>query len=210
MKKIMGFVLVSLFFVTFCGAPEEAKTETMSEKTGKEIGYQTLTEKELENFIKVFPVFKTEIEKHEEEWEEIEAGEDFGSWIQQFSQANKAIAGLDAKLSAAGMPWEDFWPAFAKTTTAIVATMFDSAMVEMKAGMKEQEGEIAELEAKLEDPNVSEQEKEMIETSLEMMKNVQKSFEESKKMYEDVPQVNKDLVKKYWTQLTQIFEMEEE
>ncbi len=130
--------------------------------------------------------------------------------MQQFAQANKVIAGLDEKLSAAGMPWEDFWPAFAKTTTAIVAIMFDSAMVEMKEEMEEQEGEIAELEAKLKDPNVSQQEKEMIQTSLEMMKKVQESLEESKEMYEDVPQVNKDLVKKHWIELTEMYEMEEE
>lgn len=208
MRKIMGLVLISLFFFIFCGAPEEAKTKT--EKTGQEVAYQTLSEGELQNFMKVFPVFKTEVEKHEEKWAEFEAGEDFGSWMQQFAQANKMITGLDEKLSAAGMPWEDFWPAFAKTTTAIVAIMFDSAMVELKAEMEEQESEIAELEAKLKDPNVSQQEKEMIQTSLEMMKKVQESLEESKEMYADVPQVNKDLVKKHWIELTEMYEMEEE
>lgn len=207
MRKIMGLMLTSLVFFIFCGAPEEAKTET---KAGQELAYQTLSEGELQNFIKAFPVFKTEVEKHEEKWAEIETGEDFGSWMQQFAQSNKVIEGLDAKLSAAGMPWVDFWPAFAKTTMTVVAIMFDSVMVEMKAGMEEQKGEIAELEAKLKDPNVSQQEKEMIETSLEMMKKVQESFEESKEMYEGVPQVNKDLVKKHWKQLTAIFEMEEE
>lgn len=214
MKNILALFLVSCFLIISCGAPpEETKTEAEAkgeaEKTQEDIAYEKLSEGEIQKFIKAFPIFKTEVEKQEEELEEIESDEDLGSWIQQFSQANNSIAGLDAKLAAAGMPWNDFWPAFAKTITAVAAVMFDSAMVEVKEEMEGQKGEIAELEAKLKDPNVSAQEKEMIKTSLEMMKSVQKTLEESAKTYENVPQINKDLVKKHWKQLVVIFEIEE-
>jgi hypothetical protein len=206
MRRWLTLFTVALLFALTCGAPPEETEKTTSEKSGHEVAFESLTETELQKFIKVFPVFKAEAEKMERDWE---PSEDVGSWLQAFSERHKDIAELDAKLTAAGMSWNDFWPAYAKTTTAVAAVMFDSAMVEFKKEIEGQEGEAAELEAKLKDPNVSAQEKEMIRNALEMMKSAQQAVTESGEMYEAVPQTNKNLVKKYMNQLVEIFEIEE-
>jgi Skp family chaperone for outer membrane proteins len=207
MKKYLTFVLVSVFLVLMCGAPEGPEPET-GEKTGENIGYGILTEAELQKFMKAVPVFKTEVEKLDKEWESLDSPSNMGTWLGQFSKTNQDIAELDTKLTAAGMPWNEFWPAFAKTMTAFIATTLEQSMAEMKDEMKGKESEIAEMEAKLNDPKVSDQEKEMIKASLEMMKAMQTSIEETEALYANVPQANKDLIQKHWDELNKVMEMD--
>jgi hypothetical protein len=94
MKKYLPLLLLSVFLVVLCGAPEGPAPE---EKTKENIGYGALTEGELQRFIKAVPVFKTEVEKKEEDWEALESPANVGMWLGQFSTLNKDIAGLDAK-----------------------------------------------------------------------------------------------------------------
>jgi hypothetical protein len=209
MRKYLTLVLVSVFLVLMCGAPEGPGSETKpGETAGENIGYGTLTEGELQKLMKAMPVFKTEVEKLDKEWESLDSPANMGSWLGQFSKANQDVAGLDAKLSAAGMPWKDFWPAFAKTLTAYIAITLEKSMAEMKDEMKGKESEIAQMEAKLNDPKVSEQEKQMTKASLEMMKTMQQSIKETEALYANVPQANKDLIQKHWDELTQVMEMD--
>lgn len=211
MKKYMPLLLVTVFLVVLCGAPEGPTTETpTTKKPGEDIAFGTLTEVELQKFIKAAPVFKTEVEKEEKEWEAFEPSDNVGSWLGQFSKLNQDITGLDTKLRGAGMPWDEFWPAFAKTMTAVIAITLDKSMSGMKEKMEGNKEKMAEMEAKLEDPNVPDAEKEMIEASLGMMKKIEESMAEVQNLYAKVPQVNKDIVQKHWNELAVIMELEEE
>jgi hypothetical protein len=201
MRKIFFAITTCVLLVVFCGAPQ-APTET-TQRPGENIAYGTLTEPELQKFIKALPVFVEEMEK------EFDAGDtprDFMAAMATLSTLDKEVAGLDSKLKTAGMAWAEFWPAFAKTMTAVGAVMFDSAMTEMKKEMSGSEGEIAKLEAKLKDPKVSEAEKQMIKISLEMMKSVTAMVAQADSVFKNIPQVNKNLVKKYQTDLTDLFD----
>jgi hypothetical protein len=210
MKKYMTFVLVSVFLMLMCGAPEGPEPESKSGvPEGESIGYGTLTEPELSKFMKAMPVFKTEVEKLDKEWTALDSPSHMGTWLSQFSQANQDIADLDTKLTAAGMPWVEFWPAFSKTMTAFIAATLEQSMTEMKEELKSKEADIAEMEAKLNDPNVSDQDKQSIKVTLDMMKTMQKSIEETDALYANVPQANKDLIKKHWDELNTLMEMEE-
>ncbi len=193
---LIGFILV--LFIVSCGAPpEEAKTEVKSLETkgAADIAYQTLTESELQRFLKAFPIAKTEMERLGDKFEGSEDISDWEGFLLQFSTMNKEITGLDAKLKVAGMPWEEFWPAFAKTWMASVAVMLNEEMGEMEEGMKE-------LEARLKNPKVSAAEK-------EMMEGAKKAMGTFKELYDKVPQANKDLVKKHWAELSKIMEIED-
>ncbi|MGQ9700856.1 MAG: hypothetical protein ACUVQT_00120 [bacterium] len=64
----------------------------------------------MQRLIKVLPTFIDIVEK---EGKDIELGEKPGDLISAFqgmSMLNKEIATLDARLSAAGMGWNEFWP----------------------------------------------------------------------------------------------------
>lgn len=190
MKKLFLLGLMGVLLVAFCGAPPEGETEVPTK--GVDVAYGKLTEGELQKFMKAFPVAKDEIEKSGKEFEG--GDDDIESWIGQFSTMNQEIAGLDAKLAAAGMPWNEFWPAFAKTWTASIAVMMSEEMGEMEEG-------IAEIEKQLKDPNIPDAQKEMMKAALGAM-------QEMKKIADKVPQDNKDVVKKNWDELTKLFEMD--
>lgn len=195
MKRLMAIGLLSVLLVVFCGAPEEGpgtETKLPEEKGVAEIAYQTLTEAELQKFMKVFPVAKEIIEKSGKEFKgDVENWE---GWTGQFSTADKEIAGLDVKLRAAGMPWDEFWPVFGKVMTASVANMFDAEMGKMDKNFKE-------MEAQLNDPKIPEAQKEMMKQAMSQMQDV-------KKMYGKVPQANKALVKKHWDEISKLLEIE--
>ncbi len=206
MKKYLALALFSVLLIVLCGAPPEGEKK---EETAEEISYQPLSAAELQKFVTAFPVFKTEIEKKSEGWEKLESAKNFGAWLGQFSRANEQIAGLDKKLKDAGMAWEEFWPAFAKTMMTFSAVMYDSGMAEMRKSLEEQEGEIAEMEAKLKDPKITAQEKEMITASLEMIESMKQSLAEAENVFAKVPDANKELVKNHLKKLTTILEVED-
>jgi len=190
MKKLLLLALMSVLLVAFCGAPPESETEVPTK--GIDVAYGKLSEGELQKFMKVFPVAKGEIEKSGKEFDS--KNDNIESWIGQFATMNKEVAGLDAKLSAAGMPWNEFWPVFAKTWTASIAVMMTEEMGEMKEGM-------AEIEKQLKDPNIPDAQKEMMKAALGAMN-------EMKKIADKVPQGNKDVVKKHWDELAKLFDMD--
>jgi hypothetical protein len=176
--------------MVFCGAPpEEAKTEVKpTEKASvKEIAYGNLSEPEIQKLISVIPKIKDDFKKYSEKAESAESSKDFTAWLGQFSTAHTEIAGLDAKLNTAGMPWDKFWPAFAKTWMAVVAIEFEKDMPDMDKQM-------AEIEAQLKNPKLPAEQREMMQTAKQQIIDV-------KNMFDKIPQINKDLVKKYWDQL---------
>ncbi|UCD19197.1 MAG: hypothetical protein JSU64_07200 [candidate division WOR-3 bacterium] len=185
MRKCMGLLGLCILLAVFCGAPEEgpkAETEKPAEKTGADVYYATLGESELQRFIKAVPVFKAAVEKIESEFESTEGPQDFASMLGQYSILNERVPELEANLKAAGMAWEEFWPAMGKTYMAIGAVVMDSVMTSMKTQM---EG-----------------------TQPEMVKEMVKGMEEASEIYKEVPQVNRDLVRKYWAQLASVLEFE--
>ncbi|MGQ9533837.1 MAG: hypothetical protein ACUVTF_01200 [bacterium] len=154
--------------------------------------------------IKVLPTFIDIVEK---EGKDIELGEKPGDLISAFqgmSMLNKEIATLDARLSAAGMGWNEFWPAYAKTMFAYAAILLDSLKVATQREMAKNEIEIKKMEAKLNDPKISDTEKQMIKTSLDAMKAMKQTFSQMDTIYAKVPQLNKDLVTKYLNEINNI------
>lgn len=209
MKKVLVLTCLGVFLMVFCGAPPETGTSDVGTEKSEDVAYTTLSEVELQKFIKTFPVFKAEVEKKGEKWDRMSEDENMMSWLQKYSEANKDIAELDAKLRASGMSWKEFWPAMMKTAIAMSAVMMDSMRTVMKKEMSDKGGEIAKLEARLKDPKVSEQEKTMIKASLEMMKGMEEALAAQDTVFARVPQVNKDAVKKHWNALAKLFNIEE-
>jgi hypothetical protein len=189
MKRLLTFAVLCVLCLSMCGAPEEAAEVTPAEPgSAAEIAYAPLTEAEIQQFIKVFPVVKEEMEKAGKELEAEGGADDVLSALGQMATINKEVAGLDAKLKTAGMSWEGFYTAMTKVLMAAGA----SALMEQKE-------EIAEAKAQLNDPNIPEAQK-------EMMKQAFESLDETMKVYEKVPEQNVKLVKKYWEDLDRIFE----
>ena len=183
MKKALMVTMLCALVVVFCGAPEETpKVEKPAEKPETDFFYSSMSEGELQRFIKAMPAFKAAAKELNEELESLEGPDAFKAMMGQYSMMNKQMPELDAKLKAAGMPWEEFWPALGKTYMAVAAVFMDSMMTEMKEQMKGQ--------------------------SDDMVKNMMKNMEEASAVYNDVPQANKDLVRKHMKELEVVFEME--
>jgi len=183
MRKVVMVTALCALMVVFCGAPEETpKAEVPTEKPQADFYYASLSEAELQKFIKAMPTFKKAAAEINEELESLEGPEAFKAMAGQYSMLHKQMPELDAKLKAAGMSWEEFWPALGKTYMAIAAVFMDSMMVEMKEQMKGQQDD--------------------------MVKEMMQGMEQASVAYKDVPQGNKNLVKKYMKELQVVLEME--
>jgi hypothetical protein len=206
MKKCMSILFVSIVLFMFCGQkPEATKTGTGSVAT-REVALQVLTEGELTRFIKAFPVFKAEAQKKNVEWEGLNPQGNVLAQTDAFIKAHKDLAEIDAKMRAAGMAMDEFWPALAKTSMAFAAVMIDSAMGEAKQELEKSKKEIAEMEAKLKDPKISAAEKSMIKMALEASKGLMGSLGSMASIYDSIPAASKDVVKKYMAELKVLFE----
>jgi hypothetical protein len=179
MKKVSMMAMLYVLVLVFCGAPQEGPAVEAVKPTKTDIWYAPLAEAELQKLIKTMPVFLAEVEKLDEE---VHAYEDVMSGLRAHATLDKRLPGLDAKLRAAGMAWNEFWPAYSKTALAIAAVMTDSAVVAMQEQMKGQPPQ--------------------------MLEQAMSSMEEARTIYKDVPQANKDLVKKYVKDIVSVFEME--
>jgi len=185
MRKSLMVVMLTVFLLVFCGAPQEtpkAEAEKPAEKAGADMYYSQLSESELMRFIKAFPTFRTEMEKAGKDWESTEGPDAFMAMMGQYSMLHKELPELDAKLKAAGMSWNEFMPAMGKTFMSIAAVFVDSAMMAMKEQTKGMEGDMA--------------------------KEMMKSMEEANAAYKDVPQVNKDLVRKHLKDLEAVLDVD--
>ena len=139
MRKSLLVVILTVILLVFCGAPQEApkaEAEKPAEKAGADMYYAELSESELTRFIKAFPTFRTVMEKANKDWESTEGPDAFMAMMGQYSMLHKELPELDAKLTAAGMPWTEFMPAMGKTFMSIAAVFVDSAMMAMKATKK--------------------------------------------------------------------------
>ena len=83
------------------------------------------------------------------------------AFLESHAHINQRIPDLEARLQAAGMPWDEFWPAFAKTIT-IHFLMGLSSNFHLSKDMMEKK----ENEQKLKDAKISENEKEEIRLNL--------------------------------------------
>jgi len=203
-SKTILFIFIVLF--TFCGQkPEATRTETGNVAT-KEVAMQVLTEGELTRFIKAFPVFKTEAQKKNIEWEGINPQGNVLAQTDAFIKAHKDLAEIDAKMRSAGMALNEFWPALAKTSMAFAAVMIDSAMGEAKQELEKSKKELAEMEAKLNDPKISAAEKSMIKMALEASKGLMEGMGSMAALYDSIPAASKEAVKKHMAELKVLFE----
>ena len=203
-KWLLTTVLFICFFI-YCGAPQQPG-QTVPSSPGAEVAYTQLSESELQRLLKVLPTFIDIIEKEGKEVELKGKPGDIMSSMQAMGMVNKQIAGLDAKLRAQGMGWNEFWPAYVKTMLAYGALLLDSLKVETQKEMAKNQSEIAKMEAKLNDPKVSETEKQMIKTSLEAIKSFQNMFAQIDTVYAKVPQTNKLIVNKYKNELDKLLD----
>jgi hypothetical protein len=194
MKRFLSILLLLVVAFVFCGGPpEKAESETSGTGTGisSTPAYELLTEVELQKFMKVFPIAQAEFEKS---GKRIEAKGDENpiQALDKYATIHTEIAGLDAKLAAAGMPWKEFWPAYAKVMAATGAY-----------AMKTQLGEgLSEMEAQLKDPKIPAAQKEMMKGIIESLKSAQKA-------YEGVPEQNINMIKTHWDELKKLFDIED-
>lgn len=202
MKRFLLLLGCFVLFFVCCGAPQGPTPGT--QQLGVNAAYNTLAETELQRLIKVLPTFIDIVEKEGKNLELDAKPGDIISAFQGMSMLNKEIATLDARLSAAGMGWNEFWPAYVKTMFAYAAILLDSLKVTMQREMAKNETEIKKMEAKLNDPKISDTEKQMIKTSLDAMKAMTKTFSQMDTIYAKVPQLNKDLVTKYLNTINNI------
>jgi hypothetical protein len=191
MRRLLCVSLLFVLALVFCGAPPET-TETPTTETDGSKGeaFEVLSEAEFQKWLKVYPIAKVEFEKAGKRIE-VKGDENPITALDKYATINKEVAGLDAKLTAAGMPWSEFWPVTAKVMAAIGAYAMSSQLGEG----------LAEMEAQLKDPNIPDAQKQMIKGILESLKQAQKA-------YEGVPQQNMDLIGKYWDDLEKLFENE--
>ena len=196
MKKPMVAMII-MIIVLGCGAPEEERTGKPS-KPGKaeESYYEKLTENELKRYMKVLPVFKTEIDKHGKELKKLDMKEGSGAWASYYAWALKEYKFLDGTLKKAGMGLEEFLKTHAKVAMAF-ASLF------IKEGLGQQKTMITEMEKKLKDPKIGKQEKEMIKQQLEAMKT---AFSETDTMFQKIPNENIEVIKKHQEELMKLFE----
>jgi hypothetical protein len=204
MKKAL---LLSMIFVfVFCGQkPSPAKID-IEKITNKDVVYEVLSEDELANFIRVFSVFKAEAEKKGVAWNRMSPADNPFDQTKAMITASKDLSEIDAKMKAAGMGLNEFYPALMKTTLVFAAVMFDTAMTQAKGEMEKSKAEIAKLEAQLADPKIPAAQKEMIKAAVEASKAITEGVAGMGTLYESVPKENKELVKKYFDQLKTLFE----
>lgn len=204
MKQLLLSLSCLVLFFICCGAPQGPTPGTQQQ--GVNIAFNTLNETEVQRFIKVLPTFIDIVEKEGKDIELDARPGDMLSAFQGMSMLNKEIATLDARLSAAGMGWNEFWPAYVKTMFAYAAILLDSLKITAQQEMAKNEAEIKKMEAKLKDPKVSDAEKKMIKLSLDAMKTMNQAFSQVDTIYAKVPQMNKDIVKKYMAELNRILD----
>lgn len=184
-------LLLVVVFVFCGGPPDRTEPETPGTQMSGTPAYELLTEAELQKFLKVFPIARTEFEKS---GKRIEAKGDENpiQALDKYATIHTEIAGLDGKLTAAGMPWKEFWPVYAKIMAAAGAY-----------AMSTQLGEgLAEMESQLKDPNIPTAQK-------EMMKGIMESLKSAQKAYEGVPEQNIALIKTHWNELKKLFDIED-
>jgi len=207
MKQIIIVICMLVLFFGWCHAQESAKTE---QKPGAETKMKTqqipyekialaeLSEKELLKLLKVWPAVKADIlnlkidiftavlEGHYKSSDEL-----LRAFLEPYAQINKKIPGLDAKLQAAGMPWNEFMPAFIKTMTM---QLFVGLSSNMNLGSDYwRHSHKKENEEQLKDPKTSENNKEWMRHELYLIE-----------LYERVP---KNSFATFGKQIDQVMEM---
>ena len=206
MKKVL--LLSILFIFIFCGQKPAPPKIDVEKITSKDVVYEVLTEDELAKFIKVLPVFKAEAEKKGMIWNKMSPAVNPFDQTKNLITASKDLTEIDAKMRAAGMGINEFYPALMKTTLVFAAVMFDTAMTQAKGEMEKSKGEIAKLEAQLKDPKIPAAQNTMIKAALEASKAITEGVAKMGAIYESVPKENKELVKKYFDQLKTLFEVD--
>ncbi|MEO0123739.1 MAG: hypothetical protein ABIL69_07025 [candidate division WOR-3 bacterium] len=200
MNKLILSLFLTLF--VFCGGPQGPVPGGAQQ--GPNIAFGTLTEGELQRFIKVLPTFIEIVEKEGKDIQlDVRPG-DIMSAFQGMSILDKQIAALDSKLRAAGMGWNEFWPAYAKTMLAYAAIMLDSIKLEIQKSQAENQAQIRQMEELLKDPKIPEAQKNAIKASLEAYKQSSQILNQVDTIYAKVPQANKDLVKRYFKTISDI------
>ncbi len=200
----MNKLILSLFLMlfVFCGGPQGPAPGGLQQ--GPNIAFGTLSEGEIQRFIKVLPKFIDIVEKEGKDIQlDVHPG-DIMSALQGMSVLDKQIATLDAKLRAAGMSWNEFWPVYAKTMMAYAALVLDSLKVEMQKGQAETQTQIKQMEELLKDPKIPEAQKNAMKASIEAYKQSTQIFDQMDTIYAKVPQANKDLVKRYFKTISDI------
>uniref|UniRef100_A0A7C6AG87 Uncharacterized protein n=1 Tax=candidate division WOR-3 bacterium TaxID=2052148 RepID=A0A7C6AG87_UNCW3 len=200
----MNKYIFSLFlmFLIFCGGPQGPVPGGAQQ--GPNIAFGTLTEGEIQRFLKVLPTFIEIVEKEGKDLQLDARPGDIMSAFQGMSVLDRQIAALDSRLKAAGMGWNEFWPAYAKTMMAYSALLLDSLKVEMQKGMAENQAQIKQMEELLKDPKIPEAQKNAIKASLEAYKQSTQTLNQMDTIYAKVPQANKDLVRRYFKTINDI------
>lgn len=193
MKKVVALGILGVFLLLSCGAPADessAEKKISTQTDSKDFAYEKLTEDELQRFIKVYPIARTEMEKAGKRLD-LQKSNNPLQGLNNLMTVNKEVAGLDAKMRVAGMSWVEFNKVFSKTWLAVAA---------YKIGDKLDQS-VAQMENQLKNPKLSKEQKKLYK---EMLDNIK----QTKELYAQVPAENKALVKKYWDKLQALFDID--
>jgi|GEM_PF-6024235 len=165
-------LLISLLFVN-CKKSEKSPAEDVTKKSG-EVGESTdaqdmlLTEKEVQNFIKAFPAFKTESEKLGKKF----AGSDKNvlKAMRTSSQAVKSVKKLDKMLKPYGFTMDTFFETYAKI-------MSSYGMMALGGPGKFYDAQIEQMKQVLKSPNLPEESKKEMEESIKELEETKNSDE---------------------------------
>lgn len=174
--------LIICFLPTCCGKEEEkAAEEKKIEK--KEVENLYSTEKEVESFIKAFPVFVEITKKKEKDIEPLADKDDFASGMRLTGEFKEYKEEIDAALKDYGFTLESFGAAYGRIMAAYAYGQMAGATEEMMKKM-------------LDNPNVPEEQKEELRKSI-------KEAEESEEM--QATKKNWAIVEKYKGEIEELF-----
>jgi len=206
MKRILALVIIILLFTSCPEAKESVKKSNMLAEY--EVAFEILQESELQNLLKVFPTVQSDFEKKSYEREQSPMQNEESKVAQNLVQGilspyknlNQEIPDLETKLKDLGMPWKEFWPAFAKTQIVTLLLFTGSEM-----GLLDEEGNVwdrrtieerkEDIEERLNDPKTDFTLKEMLKSEKQLWELIDK-----------VPNANIMLAKKYREQLVPIMQ----
>ncbi len=176
-----------------CGAPQE---NAPAKKAGPKFDpYARLTETEVKQFIKAYPIFLEEAKRYGKSLEKYGGAKNPGAYMALYTEIGGVSKKIDATLRAkTGMGIKGLFTAYAKISYAYAAMSFKKGTVQYDKIMKE-------IEAKMNNPNIPPAQKkafaEQLKKSKQMMVNADT-------MFQNVPDENIKIVEKYREQLAAV------
>ena len=206
MKRIIAIFIGILLFAGCHQGKESKKNPKASSEY--DVAFEVLQENELQKLIKVFPTVQSDFEKKSYEGMNSQmqgkapriSSNFVHEALEPFKDLNEEIPDLESKLKDLGMPWKEFWPAFAKTKITALLLFVQSQM-----GFADEKGK--ELDKRTIEEQKIEIEEVLNDPKADIsMKEMMAGEKQALELMEKIPKNNIALIKKYGAQLGPIME----